>query len=64
MYFDYPLEQGLRLYGPFAQATAYRLYFDYPLEQGLRHAYECNGTLNPWYFDYPLEQGLRRTRVN
>ena len=35
MYFDYPLEQGLRpplpLYSWF-----HGMYFDYPLEQGLR----------------------------
>ena len=36
MYFDYPLEQGLRL--EFAKFFIIKkLYFDYPLEQGLRH---------------------------
>ena len=36
VYFDYPLEQGLRL----KQGSSVRaevVYFDYPLEQGLRH---------------------------
>ena len=59
MYFDYPLEQGLRQCSVFALLSSV-LYFDYPLEQGLRHA--PGPILNPsWvYFDYPLEQGLRQ----
>ena len=35
MYFDYPLEQGLRLFSA-GSCTEYNKYFDYPLEQGLR----------------------------
>ena len=35
VYFDYPLEQGLRLRKVKAK-TATKEYFDYPLEQGLR----------------------------
>ena len=60
MYFDYPLEQGLRRY--FCPDLDRNVgYFDYPLEQGLRQ------TINTaaqraimMYFDYPLEQGLRQ----
>ena len=36
MYFDYPLEQGLR-HRTMTNNSFIRLYFDYPLEQGLRH---------------------------
>ena len=36
-YFDYPLEQGLRLQLFSSQRTS-STYFDYPLEQGLRQA--------------------------
>ena len=35
MYFDYPLEQGLRRRQPLPQLPEDK-YFDYPLEQGLR----------------------------
>ena len=35
MYFDYPLEQGLRLTLASTESLA-KKYFDYPLEQGLR----------------------------
>ena len=35
LYFDYPLEQGLRQMRKLRQ-TLIRMYFDYPLEQGLR----------------------------
>ena len=38
MYFDYPLEQGLRRIGNTFNIALYREYFDYPLEQGLRLA--------------------------
>ena len=40
MYFDYPLEQGLR-HLTVTQDSAERQYFDYPLEQGLRQAETC-----------------------
>ena len=59
MYFDYPLEQGLRQNG-YRPAITCGKYFDYPLEQGLRRdrgGIHCGKLL---YFDYPLEQGLRR----
>ena len=36
MYFDYPLEQGLRP-GTVTTGASALVYFDYPLEQGLRH---------------------------
>ena len=36
VYFDYPLEQGLRPH-IVSYHVRYDLYFDYPLEQGLRH---------------------------
>ena len=36
MYFDYPLEQGLRQYSYRLTCPEYLTYFDYPLEQGLR----------------------------
>ena len=39
LYFDYPLEQGLRR-ALTVGVPSWHLYFDYPLEQGLRH--ECN----------------------
>ena len=40
LYFDYPLEQGLRQ--TIQLLLGQRLgYFDYPLEQGLRHTAEC-----------------------
>ena len=36
LYFDYPLEQGLRqMFFGARYSTEYK-YFDYPLEQGLR----------------------------
>ena len=59
MYFDYPLEQGLRRTKIINPASA-ELYFDYPLEQGLRQKiYVEFNTIFTVYFDYPLEQGLR-----
>ena len=36
MYFDYPLEQGLRLSAVSPASVIAEKYFDYPLEQGLR----------------------------
>ena len=36
LYFDYPLEQGLRPLPPSATNGFSMSYFDYPLEQGLR----------------------------
>ena len=36
MYFDYPLEQGLR-HKCSHLCKRFEKYFDYPLEQGLRH---------------------------
>ena len=60
MYFDYPLEQGLRRNLLFEDCI-YSLYFDYPLEQGLRQEYLLHKLYpRPQYFDYPLEQGLRQ----
>ena len=58
VYFDYPLEQGLRLVQwNIGQSTT--KYFDYPLEQGLRRQqFACLFCIEA-YFDYPLEQGLR-----
>ena len=35
MYFDYPLEQGLRQTSRM-KTSPLLMYFDYPLEQGLR----------------------------
>ena len=59
MYFDYPLEQGLRQPRENEAYTHYK-YFDYPLEQGLRQSRMFNTQfLSQMYFDYPLEQGLR-----
>ena len=62
MYFDYPLEQGLRqkfLLNP----EELILYFDYPLEQGLRHQHaKQKHSIFVKYFDYPLEQGLRQSQ--
>ena len=45
MYFDYPLEQGLRQNNAKIPDTP-AMYFDYPLEQGLRHTVSvtCMGT--------------------
>ena len=57
MYFDYPLEQGLRLVVARVNEQFF-WYFDYPLEQGLRRIIGTLGVDN-LYFDYPLEQGLR-----
>ena len=39
VYFDYPLEQGLRPNAP-EHPTSIPTYFDYPLEQGLRLAFK------------------------
>ena len=36
LYFDYPLEQGLRHSRSFVVDSYASEYFDYPLEQGLR----------------------------
>ena len=36
MYFDYPLEQGLRRIISTQEHYHVAMYFDYPLEQGLR----------------------------
>ena len=57
MYFDYPLEQGLRHPYLFAMHGEFK-YFDYPLEQGLRLHIDVS-RFRILYFDYPLEQGLR-----
>ena len=59
MYFDYPLEQGLRQSLNFC-FVVFILYFDYPLEQGLRPPVAVIIEISKTYFDYPLEQGLRR----
>ena len=59
LYFDYPLEQGLRPRYDI-HAFASRVYFDYPLEQGLRQAISLPVLALLQYFDYPLEQGLRQ----
>ena len=58
LYFDYPLEQGLRRRFV-VLAPRSREYFDYPLEQGLRHMRPQVLRPEGKYFDYPLEQGLR-----
>ena len=59
MYFDYPLEQGLRRRMRYP-ASPISWYFDYPLEQGLRQPLGCLCVCSQrLYFDYPLEQGLR-----
>ena len=59
LYFDYPLEQGLRPVKDECNNGKHR-YFDYPLEQGLRrNAIHFDKSSNALYFDYPLEQGLR-----
>ena len=59
MYFDYPLEQGLRRYVQTNESSQNK-YFDYPLEQGLRlkRRFSVKKAVRV-YFDYPLEQGLR-----
>ena len=44
MYFDYPLEQGLRQSARKAILRLSFWYFDYPLEQGLRQ--DNNSTHN------------------
>ena len=60
MYFDYPLEQGLRLRKISRRSRFFMyLYFDYPLEQGLRPLVSTLSQNSGLYFDYPLEQGLR-----
>ena len=60
MYFDYPLEQGLRHSLIRFLNNFLTLYFDYPLEQGLRRLLPALTSIRACeYFDYPLEQGLR-----
>ena len=59
MYFDYPLEQGLRQQLGINQSAIVAVYFDYPLEQGLRRKCRQGWLPRYKYFDYPLEQGLR-----
>ena len=61
MYYDYPLEQGLRLFQIAAVVAVIVKYYDYPLEQGLRRGYSlpASGRIVE-YYDYPLEQGLRQ----
>ena len=64
LYFDYPLEQGLRPLRHSQRQSVNSVYFDYPLEQGLRLSHALLKMFPSVYFDYPLEQGLRREKPN
>ena len=41
VYYDYPLEQGLRRNNTISSIQHLFVYYDYPLEQGLRHRSEA-----------------------
>ena len=59
MYYDYPLEQGLRLRPLWLHSSAVVLW----LSIRTRIKTPCNSLQSsplPKYYDYPLEQGLRR----